>query len=77
LSVMTCKKGVTENETALFADLEDAKVRFSENLRFYMAAAPGLEIYDGCDGKLLHWFEIGKTSGDFWVRCDIQAKSIN
>ena len=77
LSIITCKDGVTNQETALFADLETAKVSFSENLNYYLSAAPeNLDAYNGYDGKLLAWFEIGETTDAFWVRGDIQKKSL-
>ena len=77
LIVVTCLDGVLSTETALFADLIDAKIRFSEEYKYQMKQAPDAAAYDGYFGDNKYWFEIGETSDKYWSRGEIQTISIN
>ena len=77
LIVVTCFDGVLSTETALFTDLIDAKIRFSEEYKYQMQQAPDAAAYDGYDSKNILWFEVGETSQKYWAQAVINEVSIN
>ena len=77
LTVVTCFDGVLSTETALFADLIDAKIRFGEEYRYHIKQAPTAPSYDGYDSKNILWFEVGETSQKYWAQGVINEVSIN
>lgn len=76
LVVLTCMDGNTTFETEVFNDVVEAKIKFSEAFKYHMATAPkNAEIYDGYD-HLSTWFEVGKTTDNYWARGEIQEKRL-
>ncbi len=78
ISTVILKNNTIENENEIFADLDTAKVFISDLFKYYTKVSPeNYPVYDGYDGKLLYWFEIGDPTENYFIRCELQGKSIN
>ena len=78
ISTVIFKNNTIENENEIFADLDTAKVFISDLFKYYTEISPkNYGVYDGYDGKLLYWFEIGDPAENYFIRCELQGKSIN
>ncbi len=76
LVLVICKDGLVTTETTVFNDGISAKVRFSEELKYYMkTAGESAKIYDGYDHKNI-WFDINETNENFWVRANLNSSEI-
>ena len=76
LVVVICRDGLVTTEISLFDDVISAKVRLSEELKYYMkTAGENSKIYDGYDHKNF-WFDINETTDNFWIRANLSSNSV-
>ena len=78
ISTVICKNNLVETESAVYADKESAKVCISDLFKYYRSISPEcLPIYDGYDGNVIYWFEIGETTENYFIRCELKQNNIN
>lgn len=78
ISTVIYKNNLVETESAVYTDKESAKVCISDLFKYYRSISPeSAPIYDGYDGAVIYWFEIGETTDNYFIRCELKQNNIN